>query len=152
MECQLQMCEVAQKLVSTPLFSFQDLKLSTKDIIVVLKDTLNTTLSPLPILNPHAIGVPSNTLKRHSIGSLVTYGVHNLVTTSSMVKLVAFLPLILHSHIKRELRTLHLWICYSAKVLWINIFSTKSFIRSQRWCLVRELPSPPKLPLLTILS
>jgi hypothetical protein len=90
MECQLQICEVAQKLVSTPLFSFQDLKLSTKDIIVVLKDTLNTTLSPLPIVNPHAIGVPSNTLKRHSIGSLVTYGVHNLVTTSSMAKLVGF--------------------------------------------------------------
>jgi hypothetical protein len=30
MECQLQIREVAQKLVSTPLFSFQDLKLSTK--------------------------------------------------------------------------------------------------------------------------
>jgi len=27
MECQLQMREVAQKLVTTPLFSFQDLKL-----------------------------------------------------------------------------------------------------------------------------
>jgi hypothetical protein len=43
MECQLQMCEVAQKFVSTPLFSFQDLKLSTRDIIALLKDTLNTT-------------------------------------------------------------------------------------------------------------
>jgi hypothetical protein len=43
MECQLQMHEVVQKLVSTLLFSFQDLKLSTKDIIAVLKDTLNTT-------------------------------------------------------------------------------------------------------------
>jgi hypothetical protein len=39
MECQLQMHEMAQNLVSTPLFCFQDLKLSTKDIIVVLKDT-----------------------------------------------------------------------------------------------------------------
>jgi hypothetical protein len=38
------MREVAQKLVNTPLFSFQDLKLSTRDIIAVLKDTLNTTL------------------------------------------------------------------------------------------------------------
>jgi hypothetical protein len=37
------MREVAQKLVSTPLFSFQDLKLSTKDIIAILKDTLNIT-------------------------------------------------------------------------------------------------------------
>jgi hypothetical protein len=33
------MREVAQKLVSTPLFSFQDLKLSTRDIIAILKDT-----------------------------------------------------------------------------------------------------------------
>jgi hypothetical protein len=49
MECQLQMREVAQKLVSTPLFSFQNLKLSTRDIITVLKDTLNTTSGPLLI-------------------------------------------------------------------------------------------------------
>jgi len=88
MECQLQMREVAQKLVNTPLFSFQDLKLSTNDIIVVLKDTLNTTLSLLPILNPHAIGVPSNTLEKQSIGSHVIDGTHNLVTSSSMAKLV----------------------------------------------------------------
>ncbi|CAK9876830.1 unnamed protein product [Sphagnum jensenii] len=54
MECQLQMHEVAQKLVSTPLFSFQDLKLSTKDIIAILEDTLNTTSGPLPIPEPHA--------------------------------------------------------------------------------------------------
>jgi hypothetical protein len=50
------MHEVVQKLVSTHLFCFQDLKLSTRDIIVVLKDTLNTTLGPLPILNPHDVG------------------------------------------------------------------------------------------------
>jgi hypothetical protein len=43
MEYQLQMREVVQKLVSTSLFSFQDLKLNIRDIIVVLKDTLNTT-------------------------------------------------------------------------------------------------------------
>ncbi len=88
MECQLQMHEVAQKLVSTPLFSFQNLRLSTKDIIAVLKDTLNTTLGPLPIPNPHAIGLPSNTLERHLIGSPVVDGVRDLVTSSSMVKLV----------------------------------------------------------------
>jgi hypothetical protein len=70
MECQLQMYEVAQKLMSTPLFNFQDLKLSTRDIIVVLKDTLNTTLGPLPIPDPHATGLSSNTLERHLIGSL----------------------------------------------------------------------------------
>jgi hypothetical protein len=90
MECQLQMHEVAQKLVSTPLFSFQDLKLSTRDIIAILKDTLNTTLGPLPIPEPHAIEVPSNTLERHSISSRVADEVHNLVTSSSMAKLVGF--------------------------------------------------------------
>jgi hypothetical protein len=62
MEYQLQMCELAQKLVNTLLFGFQDLKLSTMDIIVVLKDTLNTTSGPLPIPDPHATRVPSNTL------------------------------------------------------------------------------------------
>jgi hypothetical protein len=88
MECQLQMREVAQKLMNTLLFSFQDLKLSTKEIIIILKDTLNTTSGPLPILDPHAIKVPSNTLERHSIGSCVTNSVHNLVINYSMAKLV----------------------------------------------------------------
>jgi hypothetical protein len=82
------MHEVGQKLVSTSLFSFQDLKLSTRDIIAVLKDTLNTTSCILPIPNPHATWVPSNTLERHSIGSRVGDGVRNLVTSSSMAKLV----------------------------------------------------------------
>jgi len=75
MECQFQMREVTQKLVSTPLFSFQDLKLSIRDIIAILKDTLNTTSGPLPIPDPHATGVPSNTLEKHSIGSHVGDGV-----------------------------------------------------------------------------
>ncbi len=82
------MCEVAQKLMSTPLFCFQDLKLSTMNIIIVLKDTLNTTSSPLPIHDPHAIGIPSNTLEKHSIGSRVVDGIRNLVTSSNMAKLV----------------------------------------------------------------
>jgi hypothetical protein len=90
MECQLQMHEMAQKLMSTPLFNFQDLKLSTKDIITVLKDTLNTTSSPLPIPDPHATWVPSNTLERHLTSSRVVDGVHNLVISSSMAKLVGF--------------------------------------------------------------
>jgi len=84
------MCEVARKLVNTLLFSFQDLKLSTKDIIVVLKDTLNITSGPLSILDPHATRVPSNTLERHSIGSHVVDGVRDLVTSSNMAKLVGF--------------------------------------------------------------
>jgi hypothetical protein len=88
MECQLQMREMAQKLVNTPLFSFQDLKLSTKDIITVLKDTLNTTLGPLPIHDAHATRFPSNTLERHLIGSRVVDGVRNLVTNSSMARQV----------------------------------------------------------------
>jgi hypothetical protein len=90
MECQLQMHEVVQKLVSTPLFSFQDLKLSTRDIIAILEDTLNTTSGLLPILDPHVTEVPSNTLERHSISSHVVDGVRNLVTSSSMAKLVGF--------------------------------------------------------------
>jgi hypothetical protein len=89
-ECQLQMREVAQKLLSTPLFRFQDLKLSTRDIIAILKDTLNTTSGPLPIPDPHATEVPSNTLEKHSISSCVADGVCNLVTSSSMVKLLGF--------------------------------------------------------------
>jgi len=90
MECQLQMHEVAQKFVCTPLFSFQDLKLSTRDIVAILKHTPNTTSGPLPIHDPHAISVPSNTLERHSISSRVVDGVRNLVTSSSMAKLVGF--------------------------------------------------------------
>jgi hypothetical protein len=81
---------VAQKLMSTPLFSFQDLKLSTRDIIAILEDTLNITSSLLPIPEPNAIEVPSNTLERHAIGSRVVDDVLNLVTSSSMVKLVGF--------------------------------------------------------------
>ncbi len=87
----LQMHEMVQKLVSTLLYSFQDLKLSTRDIITILKDTLNITSGPLPILDPHVTRVPSNTLERHSIGSRVVDGVHNLVISSSIVKLVGFL-------------------------------------------------------------
>jgi hypothetical protein len=88
MECQRQMHEVTQKLVDTPLFSFQDLKLSTRVIIIVLKDTLNTTSGPLPILDPHATRVPPNTLERHSIGSCVGDDICYLVTSSNMAKLM----------------------------------------------------------------
>jgi hypothetical protein len=84
------MREVVQKLVNTPLFSFQILKLNIGDIIAILKDTLNTTSSPLPIPNPHATGVPSNTLERHLIDSCVVDGVRNLLTSSNMAKLVGF--------------------------------------------------------------
>jgi len=90
MECQLQMCEMVQKLVSTLLFSFQDLKLSTRDIIAILKDTLNTTSGLLPIFDPHATGVPSNTLEKHSIGSHVVDNIRNLVTSFNIAKLVDF--------------------------------------------------------------
>jgi len=84
------MHEVTQKLVNTPLFSFQDLNLSTKDIIAVLEDTLNIISHPLPIHDPHVTEVPSNTLEKHSIDSRVVDNVCNLVTSSSMVKLVGF--------------------------------------------------------------
>ncbi len=111
------MHEVVQKLVSTPLFCFQDLKLCTRDKIAVLKDTLNITLGFLPIPDPHVTRVPFNTLEKHSIGSHVADGIRNLVSSSSMAKLVGSPPLILHSHIKKKLRTLHLWMCYSTKAL-----------------------------------
>jgi hypothetical protein len=90
MECQLQMHAVAQKLMNTPLFSFQDLKLSTKDIIAILEDTLNTTSGPLPIPEPNATEVPSNTLDKHVIGLRVADDVLNVVTSSNMAKLVGF--------------------------------------------------------------
>jgi len=76
------MREMAQKLVSTPLFCFQDLNLSTRDIIAILEDTLNTTSRLLPILNPHVTEVPSNTLEKHLINSCVADGVRNLMTCS----------------------------------------------------------------------
>jgi hypothetical protein len=82
------MCEMVRKLVSTPLFSFQDLKLNNKDIITILKDTLNITSSPLPILDPHATRVPSSNLERHSINSHVVDGVRNLVIGFNMANLV----------------------------------------------------------------
>jgi hypothetical protein len=83
------MREVVQKLVNTPLFSFQDLKLSTMDIIIVLKDTLNTTSGPLLIPDPHATRVPSKTLEKQLIGSCVVDDIRNLVTSSNMAKLVS---------------------------------------------------------------
>jgi len=49
---------------------------------VVLKDTLNTTSSLLPILDSHVMVVASNTLERHSINSRVIDGVRNLVINS----------------------------------------------------------------------
>jgi hypothetical protein len=82
------MREVTQKLVSTLLFSFQDLKLCTRDIIAVLKDTLNTTSRPLRIPGPHVTGVPTNTLEKHSINSCVADSVRDLVTSFSIAKLV----------------------------------------------------------------
>jgi hypothetical protein len=77
--------------MNTLLFSFQDLKLSTRDIITILKDTMNTTSNPLPIPDSHVTRVPSNTLERHLISSRVVDGVRNLVSSSSMVKLVGSL-------------------------------------------------------------
>jgi len=82
------MHEVVQKLVNTLLFSFQNLKLSTRDIIAVRKDTLNIILGPLPIPDQHATRFPSNTLERHSISSRVTDGIRNLAISSNMAKLV----------------------------------------------------------------
>ncbi len=51
---------------------------------------MNITSGLLPIPNPYATKVPSNTLERHSIGSHVADGVRNLVTSFNMAKLVGF--------------------------------------------------------------
>jgi hypothetical protein len=131
---------------------FKIWKLNTRDIIAILKDTLNIISGLLPIPDPHAIGVPSNTLERHSISSRVGDNVHNLVTSFSMAKLVGFLTSDSTFTYQMELRTPHLWSFYLAKALWITILYTKSFTHFWRWSLVRELPSPLELPLLTILN
>ncbi len=146
------MHEVVQKLVSTLLFSFQDLKLSTTDIIAVLKDTLNTTLGPLPILNPHAKGVPSNTLKKHSIGSRVTTSVRNLVTSFSMAKLVGSPTSNSTFTYQKGAKNTSFVDLLLNKTLWITILSTKSLIHFQRWRLVRKLPLPLELLFSTILN
>ncbi len=152
MECEFQLHEVVKKLVNTSLFSFQDLKLSTKDIIVVLKDNLNITLSPLPMLDPHVTRLPSTTLERHLIGSPVADGIHDLVTSFNMAKLVGSPTSDSTFTYQKETKNTSFVDFYSAKVLWIIILFTKSLIHFRRWCLVRELPSPLELPLLTILN
>ncbi len=146
------MWEVAQKLVSTPLFNFQDLKLNTRDIITILKDTLNITSSPLPIPNRHATGVPSNTLERHSINSRVIDVVRNLVISSSMVKLVGSPTSDSTFTYQKGTKNTSFVICYSTKALWITILSTKFLIHFRRWCPVKELPLLSELPLSTTLS
>jgi hypothetical protein len=152
MECQLQMHEVAQKLVSTPLFSFQDLKLSTRDIIAILKDTLNTTLGRLLIPEPHATEVPSNTLERHLIGSPVADDVRNLVTSSSMAKLVGFPTSDFTFTYQKGVQNTSLVDLLLSKGV-VDSHSLHKISRSfPKWCLVRKLPLPPELPLSTILG
>jgi len=102
--------------------------------------------SPLPILDPHATGVPSNILEKNSIGSCVANGVHNLVTNSSMVKLMGFPTSDSTFTYQKGVKSTSLVDLLLNKVLWIAIISTKSLIHFQRWCLVKELPSPPELP------
>ncbi len=146
------MCEMAQKLVNTPLFSFQDLKLSTRDTIVDLKDTLNTTSGPLPIPDPHATGVPSNTLERYLIGSRVADGIHNLVTSSNMVKLMG-------SPTSDSTFTYHKGVKNTS---FVDLLLSKDVMDSHSFHKVshsfpkvvpsERIPSPLGLPLSTILS
>ncbi len=49
---------------------------------------MDTISGPLSVLHPHVTKVPSNTLERHSIGSRVIDGIRNLITNSSMAKLM----------------------------------------------------------------
>jgi hypothetical protein len=127
--------------------SFQDLKLSTKDIIATLKDTMNTTSSPLPIPNPHAKGVPSNTLQRHSIGSRVVDVVHNLVTNSSMAKLVGSpTSNSTFKYQKGTNNTSLVDLLFSKGIVHSHSFHKVSHSFS-KVVLVKELPSPSELPL-----
>jgi len=152
MECQLQMHEMAQKLVNTPLFSFQDLKQSTRDIIAILKDTLNITSGPLPIPEPHATEVPSNTLERHSIGSRVANDIRNLVISSSMAKLVGFPTSNSTFTYQKGVQNTSLVDLLLSKGLVDSHSFHKVSHSFRKWCLVRELPSPLELPLSTILG
>jgi hypothetical protein len=131
------------------LFSFQDLKLSTKDIIAVLKDTNQVLYWSLIHMLQGSHSTPWRDIRLVHVLE-IAFVIWSLVL--AWLNQWALILLTLHSHRKKELRILHLWICYSSKALWIAIFSTKSFIHFQRLCLVRELPSTPKLPLLTILN
>ncbi len=152
MECQLQMHEVAQKLVSTSLFSFQDLKLVTRDIIEILKDTLNITSNPLPIFDPHVTGVPSNTLERHSIGSHVVDGIRNLVINSSMAKLVGSPTSNSTFTYQRGVNNTSLMDLLFNKGVVDSHYLHKFFHSFLKVVLSEELPSPSELPLSTILS
>jgi hypothetical protein len=142
------MCEMAQKLMNASLFSFQGLKLSTRDIIVILKDTLNTTLGPLPIPDPHAIRVPSNTLERHSINSRVANGVRNIVTSSSMAKLMGLLTSnSTFTYQKGAKNTSLMDLLLNKDVVDNHSFHKVSHSFPK---VVRKLPSPLELPLLII--
>ncbi len=147
MGCQLQMREMVQKVVSTPLFS---LKLSTKDIITILKDTLNTTSGLLPIPDPHVIGVPSNTLEKHLIGSRVVDGVRNLVIGSNMAKLVGFPTTdFTFTYQKGAKNTSFVDLLFNKGIVNSHFLHKVSHSFPK---VVREHPLPPELPLSTILN
>jgi hypothetical protein len=143
---------MAQKLVSTPLFSFHDLKLNTMDIIVVLKDTLNTTSGPLPILDPDATGVPFNTLEKHSIDSRVVDGIRDLVINSNMDTLVGSCTSYSTFTCQKGANNTSLVDLLLDKGIVDSHSLHKVFHSFPKVVLVKKLPSPPKLPLLTILS
>jgi hypothetical protein len=138
------------ELVNTPLFCFQDLKLCTKDIIAILKDTLNTTLSPLPIPDPHVIGVPCNTLERHSIGSCVGDDIRSLVISFNTVKLVGF-PISdsTFTYQKGAKNTSFVDLLFNKGVV-DNHFFHKVFHSFSKVVLSEKLSSPSELPLSTI--
>ncbi len=146
------MREVAQKLVSTPKFSFQDLKLNIRDIIAVLKDTMNTTSSPLPILNSRATRVPSNTLERHSISSRVLNGIHNMVTSFNMAKLMGFLTSNSTFTYRKGVKNTSLVDFLLDKGIVDSHFLHKVSYSFLKVVPSEKIPSPLELPLLIILS
>ncbi len=134
------------------LVSFQDLKLSTKDIVVLLKDTLNTTSGLPPIPNPHVTWVPSNTLERHLIGSFVVDGVCNLVTSYNMAKLEGSPSFDSTFTYQKGAKNTSIVDLLLNKCIVDSHSLRKVFHSFLKVVQVKELPSPLELPLSTILS
>jgi hypothetical protein len=90
--CHLTSSDLKDKLLSTPLFSCQDLQFSTSDVIKVLGDTLNSTSGSLSIPAAHVTEDPPQNLKGHSPKLHVVDSMHNLVTSSSIDKCISSIP------------------------------------------------------------
>ena len=78
---------MAQKLFTTPLFSFHDLKLSKKDVVAMLGSDLEDISGPILAPIFHGTEVPSQVLDGQSSTSHFADSVRKLVTSSCMANL-----------------------------------------------------------------